>query len=346
MPREGARPTSLSAVAAVRRSRPTSRTFELPNRRTLPPFRLASATEEQPPRVIRYLYDGQAILATFTETGKERARYTSGPGIDEPLAELHRKQLTFYHADGLGSILALTDAQGRSLRQYHYEAFGLPEEARSDRQPFRFTGREWDKEIGLYYYRARYYDPKAGRFASEDPIGFAGGGSNLYRFVRGNPLSLTDPLGLADLNLFAPADPVYRGAAAAPSPPNTYTVAGHGNPYLIISAQGTPLTAAQLANMIRSDPKYKPGMTVQLMSCNVGVSPAAGQDPFAQQVSNALGVTVQGANNFVWYYENGQTVVAPTKAPGITWQNYTPAAGATGPNLNLIGGYNSFAPAH
>jgi RHS repeat-associated protein len=38
-----------------------------------------------------------------------------------------------------------------------------------------FTGREWDPEIGLYYYRARYYDPKVGRFVGEDPIGFAGG---------------------------------------------------------------------------------------------------------------------------------------------------------------------------
>ena len=38
-----------------------------------------------------------------------------------------------------------------------------------------YTGREWDPETGLYYYRARYYDPKVGRFISEDPIGFAAG---------------------------------------------------------------------------------------------------------------------------------------------------------------------------
>ena len=67
------------------------------------------------PRVIRYLYDGDNILATFTETGKERARYTPGPGIDEPLAELHRKTLTFDHGDALGSIIALTDATGQPL---------------------------------------------------------------------------------------------------------------------------------------------------------------------------------------------------------------------------------------
>ena len=199
MPREGARPTSLSAVAAVRRSRPTSRTFELPNRRTLPPFRLASATEEQPPRLTRYLYDGPAILASFNESGRERARYTPGPGIDEPLAELHRKQVTFYHADALGSILALTDATGQPLRQYHYQAFGFPEDSRGDRQPFRFTAREWDKEVRLYYYRTRYYDPRVGRFIQEDPIGFRNGDQDFYAYVQNAPLGATDPLGLQQL---------------------------------------------------------------------------------------------------------------------------------------------------
>ena len=59
-----------------------------------------------------------------------------------------------------------------------------------------FTGREWDSETGLYYYRARYYDPKAGRFISDDPIGFAGG-PNLRSYVKNNPATMTDPLGLA-----------------------------------------------------------------------------------------------------------------------------------------------------
>jgi len=159
-------------------------------------------TEEQPPRVTRYLYDGQAILATFTEAGKERARYTPGPGIDEPLAELHHRQLTFYHGDLLGSIIALTDASGQLLRQYHYQAFGLPEDYRADRQPYRFTGREWDKELKLYFYRARYYDPRAGRFTAKDPVGFAGG-MNAYRHVLNNPTNRIDPTGTFDLGSYA-----------------------------------------------------------------------------------------------------------------------------------------------
>jgi RHS repeat-associated protein len=64
------------------------------------------------------------------------------------------------------------------------------------KQSYGFTGREWDKETGLYYYRARYYDPKGGRFISKDPIGFEGGDVNLYRYVGNDPVDWVDPSGL------------------------------------------------------------------------------------------------------------------------------------------------------
>jgi RHS repeat-associated protein len=63
---------------------------------------------------------------------------------------------------------------------------------------FRYTGREWDQETGLYYYRARYYDPSIGRFISEDPAGY-NAGMNVYRYVRNNPLLFVDPLGLCNV---------------------------------------------------------------------------------------------------------------------------------------------------
>jgi RHS repeat-associated protein len=81
-------------------------------------------------------------------------------------------------------------------------------------QPYSFTGREWDSETGLYFYRARYYDPQAARFISRDPIGLAGG-INLYIYPN-NPISWSDPFGLEpwynDPNhwlawTFDPADP-------------------------------------------------------------------------------------------------------------------------------------------
>ena len=73
---------------------------------------------------------------------------------------------------------------------------------------YRYTGREYDADTGLYYYRNRWYDPETGRFISEDPIGFAGGDVNLYRYVWNNPYSFRDPYG----NILLPQ--ILLGAAA------------------------------------------------------------------------------------------------------------------------------------
>jgi len=59
----------------------------------------------------------------------------------------------------------------------------------------RYTGREFDRETGLYYYRARYYDPESGRFYTEDPLGFRAG-INFYAYVDNNPINANDPTGL------------------------------------------------------------------------------------------------------------------------------------------------------
>ncbi|MCL6505347.1 MAG: RHS repeat-associated core domain-containing protein, partial [Pirellulales bacterium] len=64
--------------------------------------------------------------------------------------------------------------------------------------PFAFTGREYDVETGLYYYRARYYDPHTGRFLSEDPLGFSAGDTNLRRYVHNSVTVFVDPYGLKE----------------------------------------------------------------------------------------------------------------------------------------------------
>ena len=59
-----------------------------------------------------------------------------------------------------------------------------------------YTGREAERDLGIYYYRARYYDPLTGRFMVRDPLGLAAGDVNLYRYVGNNPVSLSDPSGM------------------------------------------------------------------------------------------------------------------------------------------------------
>lgn len=143
-----------------------------------------------------YAYDGADMAEEVDAAGSAIARYAMGPGIDQPLAMLRGGVTSYYQADGLGSITSLTDASGSVAGTYTYDTFGkLVTSSGALTNPLRYTGREFDAETGLYYYRARYYDPTTGRFLSEDPIGF-GGGNNAFSYVYNNPINWVDPSGL------------------------------------------------------------------------------------------------------------------------------------------------------
>ena len=79
------------------------------------------------------------------------------------------------------------------VEQIDYDSFGNTEGSSFTR--YTYTGREFDSDTGLYYYRARWYDPQVGRFISEDPIGFLMRDMNLYLYVRNNPTRYIDPKG-------------------------------------------------------------------------------------------------------------------------------------------------------
>jgi RHS repeat-associated protein len=79
---------------------------------------------------------------------------------------------------------------------FGYNTFGWVNATDTVANPFRFTGREWDSETNLYYYRARYYDPLWGRFLSEDPLEFYGDDLDFYAYVANDPANHVDPWGL------------------------------------------------------------------------------------------------------------------------------------------------------
>jgi RHS repeat-associated protein len=147
--------------------------------------------------VTKYLYDEQDILAEYDGDDQLVSRYVHGKGIDELISLTRAGQTYFYHTDALGSVIAITDAAGDVVQRYEYDSFGNIVSLLDPDfiQPFTYTGREYDPESGLYYYRARYYDAEMGRFISEDPIGLLGG-INLFAYVSNNPVNLTDPTGL------------------------------------------------------------------------------------------------------------------------------------------------------
>jgi RHS repeat-associated protein len=85
------------------------------------------------------------------------------------------------------------------VNAYAYTPFGLiANEQEAVVNPFKFVGQfgVMTEPNGLYYMKARYYDPEVGRFISEDPLGFEGGDANLYIYVQNNPVMFSDPQGL------------------------------------------------------------------------------------------------------------------------------------------------------
>jgi RHS repeat-associated protein len=140
-----------------------------------------------------YAYDGDNRVEETNSSGTAVTRYSQGPNIDVPLAMLRSGATDFYQADGLGSVTSLSNTGGALAQTYTFDSFGKhTASSGSLTNAFQYTGREFDPETGLYYYRARYYDPTVGRFISEDPIGLKGG-IDFYRYVRNIPVRLIDP---------------------------------------------------------------------------------------------------------------------------------------------------------
>jgi RHS repeat-associated protein len=142
-----------------------------------------------------FAYDDDNLVETVNAAGGVVARYSQGLNVDEPLAELRGTATDYYEADGLGSITSLSDITGALAQTYTYDSFGNTVASSGTlRNYFQYTGREFETETSLYYYRSRYYDPTAGRFLSEDPIGFRGG-INKFTYVHNRPLDRLDRFG-------------------------------------------------------------------------------------------------------------------------------------------------------
>src|SRR5579872_5055685 len=193
-------------------------------------------------QVTNYLYDGANVVAELDLNGNIAARYTQGPGIDEPLAMWRNGVIGYYEQDGLGSITSLSGNRGTLMNTYIYSAFGKSTAAMEMiPNPFQFISRDYDSETGLGYYRARYYDSSTGRFLSEDPIGFADG-SGFYRYVHNNPIIYIDPTGFKS-----------HGWGTGPPDPsiNTTVCNGHGGIGVQIGNAGSPQEALCLEDCMR-----------------------------------------------------------------------------------------------
>ena len=121
----------------------------------------------------QYLYDGEQAIAEL-QGSAIGTTYLTGLQIDEVLARYSQGESRQMLTDALGSVIAQADSTGARKTSYAYSPYGVTQVQGEEGNAIHYTAREND-QTGLYYYRARYYDPHLKRFISEDPIGLQGG---------------------------------------------------------------------------------------------------------------------------------------------------------------------------
>jgi len=149
-----------------------------------------------------FIYDGSQLAEQRDSSGGVTRYSYGGVEIDNWLAKESSPDgvaftATYYVKDRLGSVTQETNGSGQVTTTRAYDPWGRLDPANTVSNGLGFTGREWDAETGLYYVRARYYDPGLGRFISEDPIGLLSEDTNFYRYAGNNPARWSDPTGLS-----------------------------------------------------------------------------------------------------------------------------------------------------
>ncbi len=164
--------------------------------------------------VFRYVYDDDSVLVQTDDAGNTIAKYDYGS--DRLLSMSHVTQgREFYLFDGLYSVTNLVNPDGSLAARYKYDAWGnYRATAGSSFNIFGFTGHQRDEATGLYYFKARYYDPELGVFLTEDAA--AGDTKNppslhRYLYAYANPTVYVDPDGNA----------AYKWSTEAEIPPGT-----------------------------------------------------------------------------------------------------------------------------
>ncbi|MBI4835558.1 MAG: hypothetical protein HY811_12165 [Planctomycetes bacterium] len=164
--------------------------------------RISKTNSQQ--QTTKYYLDGVRVIEERDGSNNLLATYVHGNGIDELLTMERNSNTYYYHENTQGSIYAVTNSSGVIVEKYTYDPYGKvsifdgsgnPLQQSAIGNVYLYTGREYDTETGLYYYRARYYSPELGRFLARDPQGYDEL-FNPYAYCGNNPANLVDPFGL------------------------------------------------------------------------------------------------------------------------------------------------------
>ncbi|RXJ98929.1 hypothetical protein CRV02_12825 [Arcobacter sp. CECT 8989] len=160
-------------------------------------------------KTITYIYHKNRVIQEY-ENDSLTNSYAYSEYIDDPIAYIYNGNTYYYLKDRQYSIQAITDSLGNIVESYSYNSFGIMTMKNSSsnvilksnvNNTITYTGRRYDSESGLYYYRNRMYSPNLGRFISKDPKGYIDG-MNLYAYVKNNPLKYLDAFGTTAVKRF------------------------------------------------------------------------------------------------------------------------------------------------
>jgi RHS repeat-associated protein len=240
---------------------------------------------------------GADIVAARISGGATTERYAFGPGTDEPMVAYDSVGTRlFFHADERGSIVARSDSAGSAAgRTYAYDEYGQPSSLGSR---FLYAGKMHLGGVNAYYNNARFHDYTLGRFLQPDPIGY-GAGMNLYAYVGGDPINLTDHTGLQS----------NEGEEE-----NVVVVTAKRAIAITISAGATGIDAARYSGQIVGYAINTPGYALSSTAARViGKKPPKPPKVPAPPKYNAVTLDVRERNIQRWYAEERATAVERTQ---------------------------------
>ena len=228
-----------------------------------------------------FFYAGDQKIEERNASGQVTKHYVWGNGIDELLRlDIYNgaSPTPYYiHTDNIGSTTAITDGNGNLVERVTYDVYGAPTltdalgqtlKKSTIRNTTLFQGREYDYDLSLYNYRARYFDPSLGRFLQTDPLGYQDS-MNLYQGMGMNPVNFVDPWGTYISIISNPKEIVWLLRFGVPESAWKYidTTKLDGrtiiDPALISNYQGNDLNMVRLKTMAMDKIK-----TTEIVSAN------------------------------------------------------------------------------
>lgn len=237
-----------------------------------------------------FLYDGDSLIGEY-ESGALKKRFVHGNQVDEPWVLYNDNLVDAAHrhylfADHQGSIIAQSNSDGSGLRKLAYDSYGIPLDTNEGR--FGYTGQLWIQELGLFYYKARMYSPKLGRFLQTDPIGYDDN-YNLYSYGGNDPVNAIDPLG---------TNMVLQEEKSPPPPPD---------PIFLQCRKGDPVITGEITELDPSlirDLGFAAGSAFNFLGAfNGGVNPVTREILLPVDIQNSfgeLGINVIFAGAGLW----------------------------------------------